>query len=306
MIKWLKNRMIGLAMATAKVEKSALNNDGTMLSDGIGMNVSHKKGFLSHDLINGILSEEVKELRWRMYKVLESSEDKNKIIIGYEKATDPETGEIYDKPILGDAVDSKFRLNKTKVDDFDSYPLDMLINNTEIVASMTERISNGEQTTFNKKIEFEFHDLPRYKIESFLLKAIIRKVNDFEYLGELYFSKYHDGYSPTHALFIKDIENCYKRKKIDYLFDLKTIGFITDKQDLGVKPNRGFLFNIIGFDKIIEFDGHYVIKYKMNSDYYNFDIFDKYYDDDLGEKYKNNTPRNNDANFNIKKDGESI
>lgn len=297
MIKWLQNRMIALAMATSKVEKNALNNDKSMLSDNIGMDISHKKGFLSHDLINGVLSEEVKELRWRMYKVLESSNNHNKIIIGYTKKTDPETGEIYDEPILGDGVDSKYKLNKTKVDDYDSYPLDMLINNTEIVNSISERIKLGEKTTFDRKTEMQFHDLPRYKIEGFLLKTIIRKINEMEYLAEFYFSKYHDGYSPTHALFIKDIEKCYNRKQIDYLFDLKCFGFITTDHDLGVKPNKGFLFNVLNFDKIIEFDGHYVVKYRVNSDYYNYDIFDKYYDDDLGEKYKNNEPRNKDANF---------
>lgn len=296
MINWLKNRMVALALATSKVEKSALNNDGSMLSDDVGVTVNHKKGYLSDDLMKGILSQEVKELRWRMYKVLDEAENRNKIIIGYKDAVDPETGEIYQEPIMGDALDSKYRLNKVKTDDFDDYPLDMLINNSDVSGSMTDR-AKGEITTLEKKLEFEFYDLPRFNIREYVIKMIVRKINDEEFLGEIYFSKYHDGYSPTHALFIKDIEKCYQRKKVDYLFDLKTIGFITNDKDLGVKANKGFLFNVTSFDKIIEFDGYYVVKYKMNKEFYDHNIFDKYYDDDLGEKYKNKSPRNKDANY---------
>ena len=238
MIKWLQNRIIGLAMATSKVEKNAFNNDGSTLSDNIGIDINHKVGFLSHSLINGELTEEVKNLRWRMYKTLDAMESVNQVVIGYEKLIDPEDGSEYDSPIMGAGTDSKVKLRKVKVDDFDDYPLFMVINNDEIISSMTDRMSKGETDKFDHKVEFTFNEIARYKPEDFLIKLNIRKIDDDNFLGELYFSKYHDGNSPTHALFIKELERSYNRKKIDYLFDIEKIGFITNL-DIGVNNNKG-------------------------------------------------------------------
>lgn len=299
MIKWLKNRMLDIAIATARVEKSALNNSGVSMTDDVGHTINHKQGTLSDALIRGELTQEVKNLRWRMYKTLMAMEDVNQVIVGYEKMVDPETGETYDSPIMGEGVDGKVKLRKVPIDTYDDYPIHMIIENTETNNGIAERLKqNGSEVLkTHRKVEVECYEMSRFPIHEFLKKINVRLVDEGKYLVEMCFSKYHDGYSPTHALFIKEMERAFARKKIDNLFELKQIGFITHN-DMGVKSYKGFLYNVDNFDKFVEFNGMYVVKYMVTAEHDGLDVFEQYRVEELDAKYEAKEIRDSDLQKN--------
>jgi hypothetical protein len=67
--------------------------------------------------------------------------------------------------------------------------------------------------------------------------------------------------------------------------ELNTVGFITDKS-MGVEDYLEYKYEIISFDKIIVFNGHYVIKFIGKTIIDGKDILDEYKQADLEERYR--------------------
>ena len=67
---------------------------------------------------------------------------------------------------------------------------------------------------------------------------------------------------------------------------INNIGFVSYKT-IGVNDFRVFQYKVIEFDKIVEFDGYFVIKFKCevttNGEY----LLEKYREADLDNKYEN-------------------
>ena len=127
-------------------------------------------------------------------------------------------------------------LKKIKLDDFDTYTLEMVVDNSEITVSGIDAISNqyinvfetpinvvesGETITTHgeiksneyfasikneRPIQIERDFFARFSIEEFTRKLNIRKINDNEKLLEFYVNKYPDERRITFNLFIKQIK----------------------------------------------------------------------------------------------------
>jgi hypothetical protein len=85
---------------------------------------------------------------------------------------------------------------------------------------------------------------------------------------------------------INYIESCngkcvprYNKKSIEILNNIA--------KDLGITDNREFLFNEVRFHKIVEFDGHYVIKFKANAKTYGHSIIEQFREHELDMRYEN-------------------
>ena len=71
---WIRKNFAALALATASVEKDTLGQSSQELEGTIGHFQRHNQGTLADALDRGEITQEVKELRWRMFKVLEASD----------------------------------------------------------------------------------------------------------------------------------------------------------------------------------------------------------------------------------------
>ena len=69
--KWFKNQVIALTMSMTNVEKNMLGQGGgSQLSEDVtAKHLRHMQGTLLDALMRGEVTQEVKDLRWRMYKV---------------------------------------------------------------------------------------------------------------------------------------------------------------------------------------------------------------------------------------------
>ena len=74
MIKWVKKQLGAFVLATSSVERNSLGQEGLSLDINEHEEQSHKKGTLEYALIQGEVTQEVRDLRWRMYKVLNASD----------------------------------------------------------------------------------------------------------------------------------------------------------------------------------------------------------------------------------------
>ena len=319
MKNWINKKLALLSLALSRVEKDAFSQKSDAVSSSGDMEQSYHQGNMADSLLKGELTLPVKELRWRLYKVLKSSKSKFAKITGYD--TDG-------LPIVETYTLEKYQLDKTIKDDNDPYGVILVVNNKDIGNSTSETFGNEKMKVLNDKEinnyeddkekfdligtekwdartlgEISFDDMvasmkgkktlyverdfrPKFEIEEYTKKLLVRKINKTERLLEFYISAYPDEYNRKTRLLISDIKNAIKNPRQSDLLDFKKVGFITEKV-IGAQDGLEYAFEIKKFDKIIEFNGHYVIKFIAYVTIDGDNIFEKYKLDELEERYKN-------------------
>ena len=269
--EWFKNQVAAIAFAVSNVEKNVLNQDGKNLDENTGIEKRNTQGTLADALIHGEVTQEVKNLRWRMYKMLQASQGLSSRIVGGLTDDDIDNPDLADTPftVTTEFRDKKTLLEKVKIDTYDTYQLEMVVDNSYIPEAMSESpdskvVSANEYFSRNKgvkPIQVVRESPPKFYLETYTKKLNIRTIDNEKKLIEFYVSKYPDEYNPNSVHFIREI-----KKLIEFgpsrnsFLDIKEVGFITDNT-LGVDDYLCYGYNITSFDKIVEFDGYYVIKF---------------------------------------------
>lgn len=309
---WVKKNSAILSIALSNVEKNALSQTNELISTDINQTIRLNQGKISDSLINGEITQEVKDLRWRTYKILESEEKVKIILDGYDENGDP----IY---VL---KEKNIKISKPIIDNVDPYELEMVVDNSEICDGNTEavninnikKITDSEIRTDTdgdkiqtiaevkgvdyftknkneKPIKIIRNLVPNFYLEEFTKVVKIRKVNDNKRMLEFYISIYPDEYNRNTRLLLSTIKKQIQNPLFgDTMLKIDEVEFITNKTQ-GAHNNLKFVYNNIVFDKIIEFNGHYVIKFlsdiKINGQY----IFDEFRENELELKYQNKTKK---------------
>jgi hypothetical protein len=309
MKNWLTQQITRLMISTANVEKNALGQTKETLESDLSKHQRHTQGQLADSLINAEITEEVLNLKWRTYKILKASQGVTSKIVGYDEDNMPIVKTV--------KTNNKKGLNKIKTDPTDKYKLEMVLNNSEITINTVDSLGDEDINIFDsvlenygdngvissvshgkisanelimkekgdKPIKIIRTDYPNFLIENYTKKLNVKKITNNKKLLEFYVSKYQDEYNKHNNLFINAIEKNLKGKKQSFL-DFEGVEFITYKT-VGVDDFLLFKYNNIEFDKIIEFDGHYVIKFKADVLINGKDIFEEHKVEKLEEKYKN-------------------
>jgi hypothetical protein len=309
MKKWFKNKIAAFTFAFSNVERNALNQDGITADNHTNQERRHLQGTLADSLVRGEMTQEVKNLRWRTYKILKNS-DKTSLEFDHID----ENGNIFYRSKRND---EKAILKKIKLDEYDDYKLDMVFLNNEITIGKHDAItkyfkeydtpvnsindnndnvvSHGEISSLEyfathkveKPIKITREYIPKFLIENFTKKINIRKIDESKKLIEFYVSKYPDEYNKNSKLFIKEIEKAikYGPRNINFL-EIDEVEFVTNKT-IGATDFLRYSFKVLNFDKIIEFDGNYVIKFVSETLIDGENILIKYVEAELEEKYNN-------------------
>jgi hypothetical protein len=332
---WITNKITTISLATANVEKNALSQVGESLGTDVNHSQRHTQGQLADSLINGELTQDVLNLRWRTYKIMRETEGVTSEIIGYDEE---------DRPIVETRkINVKAGLEKIKLDTFDYYPLEMVIDNSDITLGVNQAMDNDDITIFDEviinqntgqntatgpigpdgqkdidgepsKIEFSAshgsisgteyfatnkterpieiirNQIPKFKLENYTKKLNVRKINETERLLEFYVSKYPDEYNRTSRLFLSDLKKAIVEPEKSTILEFTGVNFITYKS-MGVNDFLEFEYNIISFDKIIEYNGFYVVKFIADIKIDGKDILDTHRVVELDKKYENKTKK---------------
>jgi hypothetical protein len=312
---WLKNKIAALSIALSNVEKNTFSQSKESSIEDTQKIQRYQQGTLSDALLHGEITQEVKNLRWRTYKILKASEGiKLKL-----NAVDKDGDFWYETKKTSDAG----LLNKVILDQYDSYPLEMVVTNDESVLSNLEvindelkqydtpikntnstgeivsashgEINSTEYFTLNKgekRIQVIRESYPRFFIERFTKKLNIRTINETEKLIEFYVSKYPDVYNKTSQLFLREIGRLIDNgpQNINFI-DISGVEFITENT-LGAEDFTHYQYDIKSFDKVVEFDGNYVIKFLAEVVVNGNDILSKYVEPELEIKYQNKERKN--------------
>lgn len=306
-----------LAFALSRAEVASLHQREDVLDNIQGKIQTYNQGTLADALLKGELTLPVKELRWRLYKVLKESKGRAAKIVGYD-----EDG----MPIVETYTVEKYKLEKVIRDNVDPYPVEMVVNNIDLIKSTFESFENfnGNRTNLDKEVErdkemfdlvgavsnsgfthaeISFDDMmstfkdkktimierefkPKFDLEDYTDKLIVRNISEDEKLLEFYVSEYADEFNRKSRMFIAEIKKGIINPRATNMLDINKVIFITEKT-IGVEDGLEFQYEIIKFDKIITFNGSYVIKFLAKPIVNGEDIFIKYKEVDLEQRYEN-------------------
>lgn len=302
--KWVNQKTAIISIALSNVEKNALSQTNEGLGTDVNQSTSINQGKISDSLINGEITQEVMDLRWRMYKVMEATDNVKANLKGYTKDGEP----IYEM--------SKKSLNikKPNLDPFDSYSIEMIVDNEDVVKSVSEGIDTRVEET-NSYIISSLDDIisrgsisghdyftqekndkpikltrivtPNFYLEQYTKTLKIRKIDKTKRLLEFYVSCYPDEYNRTSRLVISTIKKEIENKSIYNSFlDINTTSFVSYKTQ-GVNDNYLFEYDNMVYDKIVTHNGYFIVKFiadlKTDGEY----IMEKHRQSILDEKYVN-------------------
>ena len=308
---WLRNKIAALSIAFSNVEKNVFSHGKDSFVEDTQHVQRYQQGTLADSLVHGEVTQEVKNLRWRTYKILKASKGMSLV---FDK--NDEDGDAWYK---ARKVEQSRLLDKVILDNYDAYPLEMVVNNDEITLANLEAIgskyfqiydepiknkdekgevlsaTHGEisaneffiNNRGEKRIQIIRDSFPKFYIERYTKKLNIRKINEKERLIEFYISKYPDEYDRTNYLFIKEVNNLIKNgpERINFI-NFDNVEFITENT-LGTEDFLYYNYKIKSFDKVVEFDGNYIIKFIAEIVTDGDDVLTKYVEPDLEQKYLN-------------------
>ena len=307
---WLNKKLTTISLALGNVEKSVIGQNIEGIDITTNQERRNTQGTLMDSLKHGEVTQEVKEFRWRIYKILKEIEGYKTDIVGYTEDGLPITKTI--------KVDKKRSLTKVNVDKFDSYSLEMVVDNSEIVINTNDTIYNDTMKLFDdvkinkntsgetmsathgeiKSDEYSMMNkqevpikvyreiIPKFELEKYVKKLNIRSINEKDKLLEFYVSLYPDEYNRKTRLFISDIKKAIENPRSSSILEITGVNFITYKT-LGVEDFLEYEYKINSFDKIVVFNGHYIIKFIGEVVINGNNILEEHRVNELDIKYKN-------------------
>lgn len=289
-MKWLKkiwnnieSFFINFAFATKNAETQIFTQGGVDSANGgivMSQDVTQGTHALSKALLKGELTEEVKQLRYRTYKVdreakkykyfaptlaLKKKEGKDNKFVSYDKSDGLEVITIqYNYALTEDTTDA---------------------------INQIENGGRGEKTKYKFEIKRNF--VPRFRLEEFLKKVVVKRLDETHAILDFYFSQYSERFFNTSddksfrsKAFINEIKRIRNGGKSDVL-DMEQMRFVTNhaykKDDL-----IEYVFRNLWYRETVEFDGDYILRFKASIEHDGYDLTASYYNKTMDEKYKNN------------------
>lgn len=276
--KKLRSLLSGLFYGMKATEDIVFKQSGiTHQSDGMTIQQRVEDNRVSKALLRGELTQEVEELRYRTYNV--DREAKN-----YE----------YYTPLLAmrrEKMDSKFvrYWNDDNLDIITIQPNEINddgINSVNVDKEGTYK----EYELFNQRHNYSIHltrgeFIPRYYIEDYIKRVVVRKIDDIHSMLDLYVSKYPNDKDFKSKGFVREIEKIKSDKLRSDIIDIQTLSFTTNHA-FKYENMFEFEFDNIHLSYINEFDGFYVISFKSRNVKNGIDLMKKYYSKSMADKYK--------------------
>ena len=326
-----------MAIAMGNVEKNTLGQEAIDGGVETGKHQKLNQNSVMDALLRGEITEEVEKFRWRIYKTTSAMKNYETKVIGNTIDGHPITKITY--------VGDEERLAKIKKEPSDEYELIMVVDNTNVSASVfsslnldideydepidskttnitnkdvapkgftidvDDEINNGSnielgddeiktigevkdnKVELNLPISITREHRPKFELENYTKKLHIKEINNKEFLLEFFISKYPGQFDKNSDFFLSDIKKIMsKPKRYNSIIDIKTVSFVTNNT-VGVPDFLEFEYTIQKFDKIVEFNEFYVIKFISEVTIEAKSIIDKFRNEELDEKYNNKEKR---------------
>ena len=279
----IKLFLMNFTYATKNTETQLFTQGGVDSVSGgvvIGQDATQGTHALSKALLKGELTEDAKQLVYRTYKV--DREAKKYKYFAPTLALKKKEGK-----------DNKF-VSYDKSDGLEVITIQYNYALSEDVLDAIKQIENGGRGNRTKyKFEIKRNFVPRFRIEEFIKKVVVKRLDETHAILDFYFSKYPERFFKSSEdktfrskAFIHEIENIRDNGVKSDILEMEQMRFITShayKQEDLIE----FVFRNLWFKEVAEFDGDYILRFKASIEHDGYDLTDAYYNKTMDEKYKN-------------------
>ena len=273
----INNVWTGLMFGIKNTENEALTQlGGSEVADsGTHQEVSSHR--VSEDLLKGVLSQQVKELRYRTYYV-----DREAKQYEYFSPTLAKKREKYDTKFVKYENSENLNVITIQLNERSVGTVNEALKEAEYVDEKTIFVEPKKKYNINITRNF----IPRFKLEEFTKKLVVFELEEGKTVKlDFYVSKYPDDKVFISKGFVREVENIRDKHIKSDILDFNEVGFMTSNayklDDMIV-----FLFNNLSFEKVLEFDGDYILRFKADIVTNAHDMIDDYYNPEMAEKYK--------------------
>ena len=296
LIRYLKIAFYSFFYSMRSADKmlSTSNKNDDLDTTGVGgIEQQQEQDSVWKDLLKGEVTERVRELRHEMYYAERKSHE-------YEYAGG------------GNAKKNNMFSYKGKVESSDGYNVKIIQTNSIIPTCLTDAgvvvygtnsdiytgvndiIRNRPKSEKEYRIKIDRVDFaPRFMIENYITKVVVKSVKDDIVMVDLYVNKYYNKLEPTSKLFHSEMEKIYQGIDTNTnpggILCFKRLHFIA-KNAFGVPDLTELSYVDFKFDNIVEYDGHYVLKFFAKEEKQN-DMIEEFYNEETAKKIENNEMR---------------
>lgn len=295
--KWATQLIIGLVAGMRKTESDMLTSAGISTEVGSEINQQVRDNRISKKLLRGEITQEVKELVWRTYKVDRESRE-------YEYYS-PTLAKKKGKKVMDEkAVQYENSENMKLITIQGNHKIGETLN-ISAYASYDEKGNQEDKETYKKEdsvnvgeVEYTVHITrqytARYRIEEFIRRIVVKQERNTDETNknvrlDIYVSKYPNSSAYKSKGFVREVEYIMRSGKPSDVYEFETLSFVTNK---AAKFYDGVKFVFGGFKYVctVEYDGCYIIKFDAQI-LTEEDLIEKYRCEELDEKYANKTPK---------------
>ena len=280
----INNVWTGLMFGLKNTENEVFTQLGSSHNNMISVNQEVGSHRVSKALLKGELTQEVKELRYRTYTV--DREAKH-----YE----------YFSPTLAKKMDEKYDSKFVKFENSENLnvitiqPNERNIegiyeyecrNSVDLCALQTDTSKFIEpKKSYTLKVTRDF--FPRYKIEEFTKKLVVfEKEKGKSVKLDFYVSIYPDDKVFISKGFVREVENIRDNGVKSDILDMQSVSFTT-LHAYKLDDMIQFEFNNLSFEKVLEFDGDYILRFSADIVINGEDMIKQFYNKEMADKYAN-------------------
>lgn len=294
----LKQVGIGLVIGMKETEDETLHQSGLDQGAGEGIHQRAESKRVAQSLLRGEVTQAVKELRWRTYKVEEESHNweyytptfavKNmraeRVPVAYDDSDGRELVTIQENFAYLDENKTLAKvlgsIDKDSVKKDDSFKFD-----TDKMHGATEFDSVKRYT-----IEIDRDGFVPAKLENYIKKVVVKKSENPERaIFDCYVSIYPTPGDVKQKTLLNEIKRSMDGLVTD-IYDMKLFAF-TSHNAYRVNNGVRFEFQNIKLVSVSVYDGNYIIKLDGRIKYEDKALSDKYYSESMAKKYAEKAPK---------------
>lgn len=267
--------------------------------------INHKletPGNVYDDMLQEKETQRVQETRDALYRVYREADTYDVSVSGMKR-----DGENFDddESVLTAKATKKVALDKPKSPVFETkgYKPILIQNAKDYENSINIKEKEGETgeavddlSTLIFEIAYKDGLTPRFHIERYIQKLVIKENKNKKYKVDLYFSQYARQFVKRDSLFIAELSKIFDgTKRTSDMLDIETITFVTDKA-YGYEDLHKITLSGINYKSICVFDGSFVLEFDCKKD--DLDVVEKYKTKELDEKYATNAFKHENPDIN--------
>ena len=259
-------------------DKAAFSSDSSANGNKSNIEIQDEEQSVYKDLLRGEVTQEVRELRHEMY-YSERESHKYKYVgngIAVKK------NDIFSDEVKG-------------LENSDGFKVILVQNNAEDTGGVRDALEMGDHREYTLKIERNF--IPRFRIEEFTHKLVVKAVDDKHVMLDFYLTKYESQFNRRHRPFLNEVDRIYQGDKQSDVLDFHGVHFVTFRA-WGASDLVEYKFENVEFDNIVEFNGDYVLKFFADI-VESSDMLDEFYDEVAAEKNANHERRKGKNTINL-------